>query len=47
MAAMGHSIAEVMLKDGKWTIVADSPLNRRITAEHRNADLRPRLPAMR
>jgi hypothetical protein len=32
MAAMGHSIAEVMLKDGKWSIVADSPLNRRITA---------------
>ena len=32
MAAMGHSIAEVMLKDGKWSIVGDSPLNRRITA---------------
>jgi secreted PhoX family phosphatase len=32
MAAMGHSIAEVMLKDGKWAIVEDSPLNRRITA---------------
>ena len=29
---MGHSIVEVMLKDGKWSIVADSPLNRRITA---------------
>lgn len=33
MAAMGHSIVEVMLKDGKWQIVSDSPLNRRITAE--------------
>ncbi len=33
MAAMGHSIVEVMLKDGKWQIVPDSPLNRRITAE--------------
>jgi secreted PhoX family phosphatase len=33
MAAMGHSIVEVMLKDGKWGIVEDSPLNRRITAE--------------
>ena len=32
MAAMGHSIAEVMLKDGKWAIVEDSPLHRRITA---------------
>ena len=32
MAAMGHSIVEVMLKDGKWSIVEDSPLNRRITA---------------
>jgi uncharacterized protein len=33
MAAMGHSIVEVMLKDGKWQIVPDSPLNRRLTVE--------------
>lgn len=32
MAAMGHSIVEVLLKDGKWSLVEDSPLNRRITA---------------
>ncbi|MDX8451758.1 PhoX family phosphatase [Mesorhizobium sp. VK9D] len=32
LAAMGHSIVEVMLKDGKWQTVEDSPLNRRITA---------------
>ena len=32
MAAMGHSIVEVMLKDDKWLLVEDSPLNRRITA---------------
>ncbi|MER9721923.1 MULTISPECIES: PhoX family phosphatase [unclassified Mesorhizobium] len=32
MAAMGHSILEVQVKDGKWETVADSPLNRRITA---------------
>ena len=28
---MGHSVVEVMLKDGRWSIVEDSPLNRRIT----------------
>jgi uncharacterized protein len=33
MAAMGHSIVEVMLTGDKWHIIADSPLNRRITAE--------------
>ncbi|TIU77518.1 MAG: DUF839 domain-containing protein, partial [Mesorhizobium sp.] len=32
LTAMGHSIVEVMLKDGKWQTVEDSPLNRRITA---------------
>lgn len=32
LAAMGHSIVEVMLKDGKWSTIEDSPLNRRITA---------------
>jgi uncharacterized protein len=33
MAAMGHSIVEVMLSGDKWQIIPDSPLNRRITAE--------------
>ena len=33
MAAMGHSIVEVKMVDGKWEIVPDSPLNRRITPE--------------
>ncbi|RUW67856.1 alkaline phosphatase PhoX, partial [Mesorhizobium sp. M1E.F.Ca.ET.063.01.1.1] len=37
LAAMGHSIVEVMLKDGKWAIVEDSPLNRRITANTETA----------
>ena len=47
MAAMGHSIVEVMLKDGKWPLVEDSPLNRRITANTEMADLRTRRPATR
>src|SRR5262245_25782230 len=33
LAAMGHSIVEIMLTDSKWQTVPDSPLNRRITAE--------------
>jgi hypothetical protein len=33
MAAMGHSIVEVAMTDGKWQVVPDSPLNRRITVE--------------
>jgi uncharacterized protein len=31
--AIGHSIAEIEKKDGKWQVVANSPLSRRITAE--------------
>ncbi|MFP5076674.1 PhoX family protein [Rhizobium sp. YIM 134829] len=33
MAAMGHSILEVKFEGGRWTAVADSPLNRRLTLE--------------
>jgi uncharacterized protein len=32
-AALGHTVAEIEKKDGKWSLVAHSPLNRRITAE--------------
>ncbi|WP_119270287.1 PhoX family protein [Taklimakanibacter deserti] len=32
-AAIGHTVAEIEKKDGKWRLVANSPLNRRITAE--------------
>lgn len=32
-SSMGHSVAEIEKKDGKWALVATSPLNRRITAE--------------
>lgn len=32
-AAHGVSIAEIVEQDGKWAIVKDSPLNRRITAD--------------
>ncbi len=32
-AAIGHTVAEIEKKNGKWQLVADSPLNRRITAE--------------
>ncbi|MCX7889439.1 MAG: PhoX family phosphatase [Rhodobacteraceae bacterium] len=31
--AIGHSIVEVRLEDGRWRVVEDSPLNRRITLE--------------
>jgi secreted PhoX family phosphatase len=31
--ALGHSVAEIEKKDGKWQVVANSPLSRRITAE--------------
>jgi secreted PhoX family phosphatase len=30
-AAWGHSVVEIKKTDGKWAVVADSPLNRRIT----------------
>ncbi|MGE0006974.1 MAG: PhoX family phosphatase [Parvibaculaceae bacterium] len=32
-AAIGHSVAEIERKDGAWRLVANSPFNRRITAE--------------
>ncbi|HVI87857.1 MAG TPA: PhoX family phosphatase [Dongiaceae bacterium] len=32
MATTGHSIVEVKKSGGKWTVVADSPYNRRITS---------------
>ena len=47
MAAMGHSIVEVMLKDGKWSIVDGQPAQPPHHRQHRNADLRPGWPAMR
>ncbi|MFN0116099.1 MAG: PhoX family protein [Paracoccaceae bacterium] len=31
--AIGHSIVEIKLEGGKWGVVQDSPLNRRITLE--------------
>lgn len=31
--AVGHSIVEVKRENGKWAVVADSPLNRRITMD--------------
>lgn len=31
--AVGHSIVEVKRENGKWAIIADSPLNRRITMD--------------
>jgi secreted PhoX family phosphatase len=31
--AVGHSIVEIKRENGKWAIVADSPLNRRITMD--------------
>ncbi len=31
--AIGHSIVEILRKDGVWSVVQDSPLNRRITLE--------------
>ncbi|OJF94454.1 PhoX family protein, partial [Pararhizobium antarcticum] len=33
MAAMGHSIVEIAFADGRWSLVTDSPLNRRLTLE--------------
>lgn len=32
-SAVGHTIAEIEKKDGKWQLAANSPLNRRITVE--------------
>ncbi|PYB73295.1 PhoX family protein [Rhizobium wuzhouense] len=33
MAAMGHSIVEVKIENGRWAMVKDSPFNRRLTVE--------------
>ncbi len=32
-SAVGHTVAEIEKKDGKWQLVGNSPLNRRITVE--------------
>jgi secreted PhoX family phosphatase len=32
MACVGHSVVEIVKKDGKWSVVEGSPFNRRITA---------------
>ena len=42
MAAHGGSIVEIRKVDGKWQVVRDGALNRRITAETPMADHRPR-----
>ena len=32
MACVGHSVVEIIKKEGKWSVVENSPYNRRITA---------------
>ena len=36
MAAHGGTIVEIRKVDGKWQVVRDGKLNRRITADHRD-----------
>ena len=38
---MAAPIVEIRKADGKWQVVRDGKLNRRITADHRDAADRP------